>query len=206
MNEEQRIIICETSVSRITTPLSTSLQGYRSYLLLSRQITDHLDATTFMTQPNRLAEQVWIIASLQRLTFVQTDSGGVPDLAAWCSWQLLSILQLGALNMGALSGLGQIWLASAQPTLARIHRSKGSCSTAGSGNQGSSGGGGGKKATEARQEAERGAGNADYVEARGLVQPACEYLERAVRAAGSQRTLSADFACHGESTMTRLWL
>ncbi|GAB7364423.1 hypothetical protein MBLNU230_g4964t1 [Neophaeotheca triangularis] len=196
MNEEQRITVCKTSTSRITTMLSTSPQDYHSYLPLARQITAHLDATTFMSQTTRTAEQTWIIASLQRLAFIDADNGGVLDIAAWCSRQWLLIVQRDALNVGALKGLGQIWLARAQPALARIQQGENDAS--GDGSVGSNASTGGKKeskekrAAEARQEAERRAGSADYVEARGMVQPASEYLERAVRTAGAQKALSGD--------------
>lgn len=74
-------------------------------------------------------------------------------------------------------------MARAQGVLGRVQR----------GSEAASGEGGGKKAAvEARLEAERRVGSADYVGARGLVQPACEYLERAVRAAGVQKVLSGD--------------
>ena len=44
----------------------------------------------------------------------------------------------------------------------------------------------------ATAEAERKAGTQEYVEARGLLQPATEYLERAVTAASTQGASSGD--------------
>lgn len=75
-----------------------------------------------------------------------------------------------------------MWLSRAQPALARIHISQGN----------SSSGASGSPRSESATEAERRVGTADYVEARGLLQPATEYLERAVAAASNQDVMSGD--------------
>jgi hypothetical protein len=92
------------------------------------------------------------------------------------------LLQRDARNLSALRGLGQMWLSRAQPALARIHASQASPPSGTSGSPRS----------ESAAEAERRVGTADYVEARGLLQPATEYLERAVTAASNQNVVSGD--------------
>ncbi|KAF2723312.1 hypothetical protein K431DRAFT_28228 [Polychaeton citri CBS 116435] len=198
MNEDQRIAVCKTSVSQIYEMLRRSPQQWRSFLTLARSVMGHIDTTTFMQQANRTAEQAWLVAGLQRLAYADADNGGVQDIAHWCSRQWLVIFHRDPNNVAALRGIGQAWLWRAQPTLARIHRQDGSGS--------SSGGSGGSQislpilsneqesALMAQQtaEAERKAGTADFVEARGYLQPATEYLERAVAAATAQQQLSGD--------------
>jgi hypothetical protein len=182
MSEEQRIDACKTATDQIYTMLRCSPQQWRNFLGLARTIMTQLDSTTFMEQATRTAEQVSIIAALQILAFKDIDNGAIVDIASWCSRQWLVLVQRDATNVSALRGLGQMWLSRAQPALARIHMSQ---SRAASGTSGS-------PRSESAAEAERRVGTADYVEARGLLQPAAEYLERAVTAASNQSVISGD--------------
>jgi len=88
-------------------------------------------------------------------------------------------------------GVGSWWLSRAQPSLARIHAVDGSSS----GSEGSrkySGENGGRAPNEeqAQSEADARLGTADYVEARGILQPATDFLRRAVDEASSQSSLT----------------
>jgi hypothetical protein len=149
-----------------------------------------------MQQPTRASEQAWMVAGLQRLASVDAEGGGVADVAAWCSRQWLVMFQRDQHNIAALRGIGQSWYARAQPLLARIHRADGSSSSSNGSSQRSA-----NRMTSSEEErhsaaataeAERRTGTQDYVEARGLLQPATEYLERAVVAATAQSALSGD--------------
>lgn len=185
MSEEQRISICKTSLNQILNSLEENPREWRNHIPLARTIIAHLNATTLMQQTDRLQERVWLIGGLQRLAYADPDSGGVPDVAAWCSQQWAVIQQSQPNNISALRGLGQAWLARAQPTLARIQREEGRTSSDGppqsrAGN------------TSSQTEAEKRAGTAQYVEARGSLQPAIDFLERAIAAATSQHTLTGD--------------
>ena len=182
MSEEQRIGACKTATSQIYNMLRTSPQQWRNFLGLARTIIAQLDSTTFMQEPTRTSEQVTIVAGLQILAFKDVDNGSVLDIASWCSRQWLVVVQRDPQNVSALRGLGQMWLSRAQPALARIHASQGR----------SSSGGGNSSRSESAAEAERRVGTADYVEARGFLQPATEYLERAVAAASNQDAISGD--------------
>lgn len=176
--------------------LRSSPQNWRNYVTLARSVIAHLDATTFMQRPSRTSEQTWMIAGLQRLASIDTEGGGVPDIQAWCSRQWLLIIQRDPQNIAALRGIGQAWLSRAQPVLARIHRADGSSSSSNGSSQRSaratSSSEEERQSAAATAEAERRAGTQDYVEAQGLLQPATEYLERAVAAATEQRALSGD--------------
>lgn len=196
MNEEQRITVCKTGLNQIYAMLRSSPQSWRNYITLARSVIAHLDATTFMQQPSRTTEQAWMIAGLQRLAYMDADNGAVSDVASWCSRQWLQITQRDPQNIAALRGIGQAWLSRAQPVLARIHRADGSSSSSGGSSsrsaQSRSAGEEDRQSAATRAEAERRAGTEDYVEARGFLQPATEYLERAVAAATAQRALSGD--------------
>lgn len=174
MNEDQRIAACKTAITQIYTMLRSSPQQWRSFLALARATIASLDSTTLMQQAARTPEQVWITTALQLITTKDVENGAVADIASWCSRQWLLILQRDSQNLAALRGLGQMWLSRAQPSLARIHAGQ---SRAGS---------------ESATEAERRVGAAEYVEARGILQPAVEYLEKAVAAASKQSALAGD--------------
>jgi hypothetical protein len=182
MSEEQRIGACKTATNQIYNMLRCSPQQWRNSLGLARTIIVQLDSTTFMQDSTRTSEQVPVIVALQTLAFKDIDNGAVVDIASWCSRQWLALLQRDTRNLSALRGLGQMWLSRAQPALARIHASQGSSPSVASGSPRS----------ESATEAERRVGTADYVEARGLLQPAMEYLERAVTAASNQDVVSGD--------------
>lgn len=196
MSEEQRINVCKTSVNQIYTMLRTAPQQWRSYLPLARSVVAHIDATTLMQQPARHTEQIWLIEGLQRLALGDPDNGEVPDISNWCTTQWMIIFQRQPQNVAALRGLGRAWLARAQPALTRIHRIEGSSSSSGGSSQWSvpsfSASEDERQYGVAVAEAERRSGTADYVEARGFLQPAAEHLERAVAAATAQRVLSGD--------------
>lgn len=195
MTEEQRIAVCKTGMNRIHSMLQESPNDWRNYVGLARTIISHLDSTTFMQQQNRTQEQVWMIAGVQRLAFVDAETGVITDLAAWCSRQWLVIHQRDANNLAALRGLGQAWLSRAQPSLARIHRADGASSSSGQSSLSQRSFQSIQEealADAANAEAERRAGTADYVEARGFLQPATDYLERALASATTQRVVSGD--------------
>ncbi|KAK0353474.1 hypothetical protein LTR02_015479 [Friedmanniomyces endolithicus] len=196
MSEEQRIAVCKTSVDQIYTMLRTSPQTWRNYLTLARSVIAHIDNTSFMQQPRRTAEQSWLIGGLQRLALIDNGNAEVPDISNWCTRQWATVLQREPQNVEALRGLGSAWLSRAQPALLRIHYVDGSSSSSGGSSQWCAPSINSiddeRQAALAVREAERRSGTADYVEAKGFLQPATEYFERAIAAATAQRVLSGD--------------
>lgn len=193
MDEEQRITICKTSLNQILSILRDRPEDWRNYITLARTIIIHLNATSFMRNPDRVQEQVWAIAILQRLAYADVDSGRVDDIARWCSNGWLTVRQSHPNNVAALQGIGQAWLARAQPILALIHREEGgSSSSSSSARSRPSLENNTDTDTSWREDAERRVGTSRYVEARGYLQPATDYLEQAVAAARSQQVLSGE--------------
>lgn len=100
------------------------------------------------------------------------------------------------------TGLGQAWLLRAQQTLARIHRLEGSSSSGASSGQRSVAGVGraqsftssedAREAARQNVEADARAGGPDYVEARGMLLPATEHLQRATMAAERAQTVNGE--------------
>lgn len=202
MNNDQRIAACRTSMSQIYHMLNNAPQTWRNYIDLARSVIVHLDATTYMQQPSNASEQAWMIAGLQQLASSDSDHNLVNDIAAWCSRQWLALLERDSQNVAALRGLGQSWLAHAQPVLSRIHHLEGSSSSSGDSSSRSAGSAsapaGSQNITDeatvnaTTEEAERRINTQEYVEARQYLQPATEYLDRAVAAATAQEALSGD--------------
>lgn len=188
--------MCKTSINRIITMLRSSPQDWRSYLTLARSVMGHIDTTAFMRQPSRTSEQSWMIAGLQRLAYADIDNGEVRDIADWCMRKWTMIYQRDTQNIAALRGIGQAWFSRAQPALTRIHRLDASSSSSGGSASWSvpsvTSSEDEDQSTAAVAEAKRRADTADYVEARGFLQAAVEYFERAVAAAPAQQALSGD--------------
>lgn len=183
MGDERRINTSERALHQIYDMLETTPEQWRYYLPQARSVITNLDSTTLMRQRCMTQEQVWFIEGLQRLAFVDPGGGGVTDIAAWCLRQWLNILQRCPENLAALRGLGQIWLFRAQPVLTRIYRTSSSSSRSSVASEQSS---------VSSNEAERRADTPDYVEARGHLLPAAEYLEQAVDVATAQQALTGD--------------
>ncbi|KAK4920816.1 hypothetical protein LTR49_011719 [Elasticomyces elasticus] len=193
-DEERSISVCKTSVDRIYSMLRTSPQEYQDFLPLARSVISHIDGTSFMQQTRRTAEQSWLIGGLQRLALIDNGNCEALDICTWCTRQWMTVTAREPQNVEALRGLGKAWLGRAQPSLTRIHRTDG-CSSSSRGSSQSctrTSNESERRSAAAVAEAERRVGTADYVEARGFLQPAIEYLGRAVAAATTQRALSGD--------------
>lgn len=194
MSEQQRVDFCKTSLARIEASLRDAPESWRSQITFGMTIIETLETTTFMQQARRTAEQIRMIEGLQQLTLHDPRSSNVSEILSWCSRQWLAIHERDPQSIEALAGIAQIWLSRAQPLLARIHRAENSSSSS---DESSHNNGGGTPASTSMamaqdEDAERRAGTADYVEVRGYLQPATEYLDRAVDAATAQRRLTGD--------------
>lgn len=104
LTEEQRITACKTNVARIYTMLQGNPDDWQDFVSLARSIIANLNFTSFMRHPARVGEQAWVVDGLQQLAYQDPDSGGVSDVAAWCSQQWLLIFQHDAQNVTALKG------------------------------------------------------------------------------------------------------
>ncbi|KAF1999383.1 hypothetical protein P154DRAFT_546361 [Amniculicola lignicola CBS 123094] len=176
-------------VAMINTALDASSESWRDQLHAARSITAFLEL--FDTTPNdeRRKWQLSVIDTFQRLAYADADSGGVQDIGNWCLRQSLSLLQTYPENVDLLKLVGTNWLLRAQKSLAKIHVTERDSSSSGASQQ--------SKSEEQRHvsratiEAEARLWTADYVEARGILLPATDYLKRAVDAARAQGLTTA---------------
>ncbi|MCJ1243023.1 hypothetical protein MMC30_000219 [Trapelia coarctata] len=130
-----------------------------------------------------------LVDILQQLAYEDPDAGGEVDIALWCERQWATQLQNDADNETALQGLGHAWLMKSQRTLARIYHEQGSSSTDTSSSS-LSHNGPRTRATNNRDTAR--VNSEDYVEARDLLRPALESLDRAIEVSDMQGTASGE--------------
>ncbi|KIW07629.1 uncharacterized protein PV09_01575 [Verruconis gallopava] len=163
----------------------------------SRDLMTSLDAWSFFGSSEHYGLQIRALDILQRIAYHDVDGEAVTDIASWSLERWLRVLQRYPRSVPALRGIGCWWLSRAQPGLARIHAVDGSSS----GSEGSRHpssvevGPHCEEETQAniqiQREAEARLGTHDYVEARGYLQPATEYLRRAVDEASSQSNITS---------------
>lgn len=104
VSEEQRIAVCKSHVANILTMLRDSPDDWLQHVTIGRSIIANLNVTSFMSNVSRAPEQVWVVDGLQRLAYQDPDSGGVHDIARWCSEQWLVLHQRDPQNVTALKG------------------------------------------------------------------------------------------------------
>ncbi|KAI9794200.1 MAG: hypothetical protein M1816_006125 [Peltula sp. TS41687] len=185
MDDQQqlRISTCKAGVQKIRFILQEHPEEATSYLNFARSITRSLDMTGFISDE----DLIWMVEDIQRLAFYDSDNGGVQDLATWCEIQWLKLLHNPQSRTAALIGLGRNWLERAQKPLAIITQDDVSPSsettnsmtsdTAVSYTQQDDDAHHEQAVTEAAARLH----TANYVEARGLLQPATDFFSRAVR-------------------------
>jgi len=77
---------------------------YQRYIESAQSVMFTLDNTSFFDDTTWLEEQIKVIETLQRLAFVDSDTGSIDDIATWCLQKWLVILQLRPQTVLALKG------------------------------------------------------------------------------------------------------
>ncbi|KAF2099342.1 hypothetical protein NA57DRAFT_74843 [Rhizodiscina lignyota] len=180
--------------------LQDANRDWQTNIERARQLMSVSDQTNLMDDRNALERQISVVETLQNLAFHDADAGGISDMADWCLRSWLRILSHHPQEVRVLSAIGRWWLARAQPLLARIavHDNTSSSGSSHSPTRTLASRARTTASSEERQ-ADRAAHEAearmhlpDYVEARGVLLPATEYLRQAVAAATEQRILTGD--------------
>ncbi|KAL3424789.1 duf786 family protein [Phlyctema vagabunda] len=143
-----------------------------AYIPSARSAMAAMDHIRFFRNPQRVAEQVWVIQGLQDFAYYDSDAGSIQDIAEWCQSSWLKVLRNHPENPQVLTGLGSNWLQRAQAALSKIQYDESSEFSNTSSSQ--------------RQRLQE----PYYVEARGYLQPAVDFYSRAVRAADAEGTIS----------------
>ncbi|KAJ4288011.1 hypothetical protein N0V90_012027 [Kalmusia sp. IMI 367209] len=182
-----------STVDLIATTLDTAHDSWRDHLQAIRSITAVLEFSDSSPDSTRKQWQLPLIAVFQRVAYADADSGGVPDVGNWCLKQAVTLLQVYPEDVDLLTLIGRNWLFRAQKSLANIHLSEQS-STSSGGSQSAplSTSEEHRQVTRANVEAESRLYLSDYVEARGILLPAVEYLKRAAEAARVQEKITGD--------------
>jgi hypothetical protein len=184
-----------------------------TYIPSARSAVTALEQLRFFRDPQRFAEQVWILQGLQDFAFYDADNGCVQDVADFCQNSWLRVLRNYPENVDVLRGtfehrllhlnlslthtnlgLGKNWLQRSQAILARIHREEGAES--------------GSAPHSSREfdtpfdydsdDSSLASPNDPhrqgplYVEARGYLQPAVDFFTRAICAADSLGSTCGD--------------
>ncbi|KAK2765319.1 hypothetical protein FQN54_008163 [Arachnomyces sp. PD_36] len=135
--------------------------------------------------PEQFRQQLLLIEALQHLAYVDHDHGGVKDIAEWCVQRWLRFQQSQPENWQVLQGLGNAWLLKSQAFLAKIHREEG-------------------KLPANKAQSDERLHNANYVEARGILQPSTEYFSRAVTTAERKGQLSGELLAQAAESFMSL--
>jgi hypothetical protein len=75
-----------------------------TYIPSARSAMSALDQIHFFRDPQRFAEQVWILNGLQQFTFYDADAGCIRDVTEFCQASWLRILRNFPDNVEVLSG------------------------------------------------------------------------------------------------------
>ncbi|KAH6675508.1 hypothetical protein B0J14DRAFT_365197 [Halenospora varia] len=189
-NSEDVVAQVKSVITSLDDVLATRPHEWETYVPSARSAMTGLDRIHFFRDPQRLAEQIWIVQGLQDFAYHDADSGAIRDVAEWCQAAWLRILRNYPENVEALTGLASNWLQRAQATLARIHQEEGTDSSS----QGSSSAGNSDRDEQMSEQVDSdddiGSPPRDprrqgplYVEARGYLQPAVDFYTRAIRSA-----------------------
>ncbi|KAF7502651.1 hypothetical protein GJ744_005405 [Endocarpon pusillum] len=185
--DSQSLAIIVRELRRFNPDTEPSADQLDQRITSARSIIRFVDQTSLLRSTTYVQDQVLIISLLQDLAYHDPDSGAIFDIAQWCVRHWLRLLQQYPEDVGVLQGLGQSWLLRSQSSLARIQREEESpssdsyCSQARSTYNDSWDEA--AEITRANAEANSWRHMANYVEARGTLVPATEYLTRAVNVA-----------------------
>ncbi|KAF1936210.1 hypothetical protein EJ02DRAFT_359621 [Clathrospora elynae] len=173
------------TVELVDTNLNIAPGSWRDQLQTIRNATSSLDLLDTIPNEARKRWQLPLITVFQRVAFSDADNGAIQDIADWCLRQALTLLQVYPEDFDLMSLIGRNWLLRAQKALAGIARTE----TGSSSSEGSTFGQP-NATTRTLAETELRLGLADYVQARVLLLPATDYLQRAVSAADAQGVAS----------------
>ncbi|GAD94358.1 predicted protein [Paecilomyces variotii No. 5] len=198
--EEDRLDRLRAEVENIVSTLRAQHDGGNTsdeLLHGARRIIAFVDSAPISQEPRIERKQLELIEALQRLAYHDADSGGVKDVAEWCMQKWLGVLEKDPENWRALEGLGHAWLFKSQVSLAKIHSKEESPVSTMDWPRPASG------EHHSSMDDESVLHGADYVEARGTLQPSTEYFSRAVRAAEKKNELTGELlALAAESFMS----
>lgn len=85
--------------------VSSRPHEWETYVPSARSAMTALDRIHFFRDPQRYAEQVWMLHGLQDFAYHDADSGCIRDVAEWCQSSWLRILRNYPENVETLTGM-----------------------------------------------------------------------------------------------------
>lgn len=92
-NSEEMIEQVKSIVAQLNGVVASSPHEWETYLPSARSALEALEHVRFFRDPQRYAEQVWILNGLQDYAFHDSDSGSILDVADFCQASWLRILR-----------------------------------------------------------------------------------------------------------------
>lgn len=103
-NHEDLIEQAKSIVTILYDVVSSHPHEWETYLPSARSAMTALDHVHFFRDPERFAEQVWILHGFQEFAFHDADAGSIRDIAEWCQNSWLRILRSYPENEDTLAG------------------------------------------------------------------------------------------------------
>jgi hypothetical protein len=189
------------TVELVNTNLDTAPDSWQVQLQAIRNITASFEITDTDHDESHRCWQIPFISTVQRVAFADADNGPITDLADWCLRQWLALLALypddvdiltcklsPLFRVHRLTGtvIGRNWLLRAQKALASIAQAEDELSSNDESSPCPP-----QIAVRPFAETQERSNGAHYVEARTLLLPATDYLQRAVDAARAKQNMTA---------------
>lgn len=103
-NPEDLVEQVKSIVTLLNEVVSSRPHEWETYLPSARSAVTALDHLRFFRDPQRFAEQVWILHGLQDFAFHDADAGAIQDIAEWCQTAWLRVLRNFPENVETLTG------------------------------------------------------------------------------------------------------
>ncbi len=103
-NPEDLVEQVKSIITLLYEVVSSRPYEWEAYLPSARSAITALDHIRFFRDPQRFAEQVWMLHGLQDYAFHDADSGCIRDVAEWCQTAWLRILRNYPENVEVLTG------------------------------------------------------------------------------------------------------
>lgn len=104
-NPEDLVEQVKSIITLLYEVVSSRPYEWEAYLPSARSAMTALDHIRFFRDPQRFAEQVWMLHGLQDYAFHDADSGCIRDIAEWCQTAWLRILRNYPENVETLTGM-----------------------------------------------------------------------------------------------------
>jgi hypothetical protein len=104
-NSEDLVEQVKNVVTQLYDVVANSPNEWETYLASARSAVTALDHLRFFRDPQRFAEQVWILHGLQDYAFHDPDSGSIRDIAEWAQASWLKVLRNYPENEEVLTGM-----------------------------------------------------------------------------------------------------